>query len=547
MITHLRSQQSASNSGVLDRLSPHSLMLVTVASCILILFAPSFQSLWMDEGWSVRVAMASGDLSGWWQMTTNDRCSTPSQLGHTLFVLLASPIFGVSEHGFRMANTLWGVCGILAFAYLGRKYSAPWFPLLFAVNPFVWFYIDEIRPYAMQLGVSAWMAVALLQILDQKTGSRERNIWINVFWLSCFICYAASMLGALSVAACFLAAIFAWALLRVLPQRNVWVFSALWAIPFALLSIYYLNLFLNWEGDFASKQWAPTPMNIAFAFYELFGFIAFGPGRDAIREAVKTGGGHGIWPLMKPYWLPLVAYGFLLGCGILGAILQLARGPRRIEIIVVTLTAGLNIAFMYAGSVLAGWPFWGRHLSPSLPFLLVAIGLGVFAFGRLSKVLIFALLAVSLSGSLYMRFAQTNQKDDYRTASRLARTAMDRGGSVWWAAEPLVPSYYNIFPEYYGNKERFSQYLPATPSKWPRAKNDEQNLCFLVLGLTPEEIRQAPAPELIILSKPDIWDRTGAVRSYIQEKQYQLVERLPAFTIWKPLPSVISRPPSAVQ
>jgi hypothetical protein len=41
-----------------------------------------------------------------------------------------------------------------------------------------------------------------------------------------------------------------------------------------------------------------------------------------------------------------------------------------------------------------------------------------------------------------------------------------------------------------------------------------------------------PAPDLIIISKPDLYDGRGALKDYLSQGGYEKSATLPAFTIW---------------
>ena len=86
-----------------------SLALLILFSSALLSLAPSHQSLWIDESLIARVAMASGDLSGWLQMTLHDPLSEFFKPGYTLSAFALSHLIGTSEYGFRMGNIVWGV------------------------------------------------------------------------------------------------------------------------------------------------------------------------------------------------------------------------------------------------------------------------------------------------------------------------------------------------------------------------------------------------------------------------------------------------------
>ena len=232
-------------------------MLVVIATTLLTL-APSRQSLWIDEALIARVAMTSGGITDWLQMTLHDPDSECFKPGYTLAATEISHLFGTSEYGFRMGNMVWGVLAVTALAIAGRRLGLRWLPLAFAVHPFSWFYMDELRPYMMQLAAASWMLAALVFITDSQERSRYRAVGVNFFWMAAFFCYSANMLGALTIASCLLAVSGLYLWRRAWPPREVFLWSAPWIMLHALLSLYYLHWMLVVHGAAGAMLWPPT-------------------------------------------------------------------------------------------------------------------------------------------------------------------------------------------------------------------------------------------------------------------------------------------------
>jgi hypothetical protein len=510
---------------------PAWLAIAVVCGAILIL-APSDRSLWIDEGWSARMIMAPGNLSQWWQMTLQDSAAMATQFGHSLTGLLLGKIFGYSEHGLRMANIVWAFAGVAAFALAGRKLGLPWLPLVFAANPFVWFYVDEVRPYAMQLAAGSWMMLAFLHITSPDTSAGSRTLWINIFWLSCFIVYAASVLGAFSIAAACCAAGAVWLFTRRVPQRGVWLSSVVWVVLLVCLTAFHAY-FMFVESKEGSKQWTPGLMNVAFSIYEISGLIGWGPTRDAIRATVKEGGLEKLAQLFVPYLTGLTSYAAVLALGAYGIIKEVARdGLKRGPAAWLSAVVVAGLLFMLLAASLANWPFWGRHVSPLFPFAVVALALGFSALGNLGRIGAGAWITLMLLASLHGRFLQPGHSDDYRSASRVAAKHIAAGQVVWWSAETLTPNYYGVFPVSTFEHQLTKESLPAGPSAWPRSEAAGHTHCYSVLSLSQAELAQLPAPHAVITSKPDAWDSSGELRRWLEKSNFVLTESYPAFQIW---------------
>jgi hypothetical protein len=514
-----------------DILRNQAWLIIAVMSCALLVLAPSDRSLWIDEGWSARMIMAPGNLAQWWQMTLNDSAAMATQFGHSLTGFLLGRIFGYTELGLRMANLVWAFAGVAAFALAGRKLSLPWLPLIFAANPFVWFYVDEVRPYAMQIAGGSWMMLAFLHITSQETSAHSRTLWTNVFWLSCFIVYSASVLGAFSIAAACCVAVVALMISRQMPQKGFWISSGIWGVLLAALTAFHAY-FIFIEGKEGAKQWTPGLLNVAFALYETSGLMGMGPSRDAIRAAMKDGGFTRLGQFFLPYLLSIGAYLAILAVATHGILKKSAyAGSKQAQALQMSAIVVLGLMFMLVAANLTNWPFWGRHVSPLFPFAVVALALGFAALGAIGRIGAVVWIALMLGGSLHGRFVRTGHTDDYRSAARVASEYISAGKVVWWSAETLTPNYYKVFPISAFEHQTIKQHLPAGPSAWPRKQADGLPQCYSVIGLSKTELDQLPAPDVVIASKPDAWDPAGNLRLWLAEAGFLATDNYPAFQV----------------
>ena len=116
-------------------------------------------------------------------------------------------------------------------------------------------------------------------------------------------------------------------------------------------------------------MWNVGPANLAFSAYEFLGLAGLGPPRNEIRETIFFNGIH----LEHLIELGCLSWILALGAGV-SVLLLLGIGGRRlwhsssrITAERCILTLALNWALLFSASLLAGFPFWGRHLSPCFP------------------------------------------------------------------------------------------------------------------------------------------------------------------------------------
>ena len=157
----------------------------------------------------------------------------------------------------------------------------------------------------------------------------------------------------------------------------------------------------------------------------------------------------------------------------------------------------------------------GRHLTPILPPLILAtsaaLGFWHTKYG-VKAIFTICFLLVCAFSSFSLRWLSRHRKDDYRGAANLAQIALTNEKKVWWAADSAAAFYYGISISNQGN-------IP--------------NSAILTLQEDKELLLQRPLPDLVIFSKPDIYDANGNLSHYIKAARLQKKNSLQSFTIWE--------------
>ena len=490
--------------------------------------AISHQSFWIDEaynGWK----SSQPTLAGWWrEMVKWDG----SDLQMPFYMVDAwgwEKIFGHSEWWLRAANLPWLILGVLA---IPRRQAA--LLVAIAVSPFAWYYLDEARPYAMQMGATLLMVGALWHLAENQPEPESRSTGVRpssagtegrraevpfhnsasqAVWAWCFcagllVLAGSSLLGVIWGAAALGAA------LAVLGWRRVLMLSGRHRAAVVVTGLVLLALapYYLWTLKHGARAAAIRGGigNAVFAAYEVAGLSGLGPGRLEIRAA----GGAGVF---AKYALPLAAHAAMTGLMLLaGCWYAIERTPRRLWLglaVAVGGAAGLLLAAGFATQ----FRVLGRHFAPLAICVLLLLATGVRAWwtkgaaGRLVA-LAFLLLCAASAGSL--RWAPRHAKDDYRDAARIAQTGIRAGEHVWWCADEIGGRFYGLS-------------LPASLNV------DEPAKASLLLNPSAADLIGKPPPDLLVLSKVDLYDNTGALRDYLKQKGYEQWRVLPAFTFWR--------------
>jgi len=477
------------------RTSVVRLLLPLLCSVVLIAISISGQSLWIDEA-STAVYAMKPSLELFFDTLLNDKASEAQMPAGMLLAYFFEKALGHSEYALRAPNFFWLSLGVLALWRVGCHFGAAWLPLLLAAHPMVWYYADEARPYALQVGMACvlvWVADALI---------RHRRISMSVFWTGWI---AALLLCASSLMTSILFAVLLLVLV-VMGWRSRWVLTRVqWGISGGMLLVLgMLAVYYAWtvsRGAGGAMIWNVGFTNLAFTFFEFGGFMGFSPGRIVFRETARQGLG-GIVTALQPYVLPLVCLGGLYTTVIVLAVMNYSRLHAQKIFVICLAVLGLGISSVFLLCMWIGFPFWGRHLISLLPFMLVVLALALTCGrGRLRRLLPAGLILILLTASLLQRFTYRHAKDDYRQAVMMAKKIESEGRVLLWVASVSTANYYGYDPYFHCQnvKER------VHPGQF----------------------------DAIIFSRVDIFDPHGKSSGLLSDPMMKMTHRFPAFTVWE--------------
>jgi hypothetical protein len=469
-------------------------VIMAMALCLLM---PSGRSLWGDEGWTALNAQPES-FTEWKREFFHGEVDMDSLKPlHGFTTWLMAQWVGKDEYALRLQNVIWIWVGCLGLYWVGRILSMSWLPLLFCLQPYVWHYVDEVRPYAMQIGLGAALLAVYLALIKNKCGLR---LGYGVFVIIAFMLSGSSLLGFFPVAGFTLGVLCdRWLKFRRFQRVDYTFILALFLTQASWGVFYMLQLA---EGSTGAKVWDVSIGNVAFVFYEFLGFSGMGPPRDLIRNCMKSEGWRGLPELILPY-LP---YMLILGAAWFGLGLVAWRGKFWLKLIKDRVGLSMLVVFCVTGIVfflaawLVQWPFWGRHLAPVYPLFVTLVFWWLIQFPcKRSALLILGAAIVFLTGSLRVRFLEAYTKDDFRAASQLAVKLMERGREVWWFADQRPARYYGL-------------------DVYQGAIGDGRKI-FLEMG--PAAIA-VELPDYLIMNRLDVNDPRGEIRAYAKNNQYTL-------------------------
>ena len=451
--------------------------------------AVSNQSLWIDEGNSAMKAIQPSFVLFWEKM--KELGGSDLQMPLYMGLLWAwEKIFGHSEYALRALNIPFFTLSAAVFLYLwdAERRLKLAFVFLMCFSPLLWVYLDEARPYIFQFFGATSILVALWN--QAKTPHLNKNLAV--------FCIGALALCGSSLTGVIFTFWFGLAFLVILIRQHVWssIFSSkqnLVALLVTSIGMCGLGMYYFWtltQGARASGVGKTDLLSIGFCFYELLGFSGLGPDRLSLRE-------HGITAL-KPFFLSLASFGIALTAFGISSALYITKSSRTHR------NALLIFAVVFCGAIsmvavgyIAHFRVLGRHLMPILPFVLLLASLGLAHLWqsnkKLSQTLVLTLCLLLIFSSLSTRFSPRFAKDDYRTAAQIAKSGLEDEKTIWWAADSATANYYGL---------EFSKKV------------------INVMGLSAEELHSLPIPDIVLVSKKDVYDPQNVIFLFLSKTSH---------------------------
>jgi len=274
------------------------------------------------------------------------------------------------------------------------------------------------------------------------------------------------------------------------------------ALPMGGLFGIYLWSYLS--GVRAENAGSLNVSSSVFACYELLGLSGLGPGRVALRES----GFQALVPYL-PMIVPATALTvYVLGTGLREIASRLGNRDTLAALSLIAVATG--ILFVLASR--SHFRILGRHLTPLVCLIIVVLASGLTALwtrpARWKRGLVLLFVTLDLLSLSQLRLAVRHRKDDYRSAAHWATAALTADKSVWWVADLKGAEYYGV---------------PISPEPGPRR----------ALALRSALQLPEPAPDVVVVSKPDIFDGQFAVRHFLARNAYRQTGSLQAFTLWE--------------
>ena len=489
-----------------------------IFACIALLgLAISSVSLWIDEGFIVWV-VSHQTFAAIVQSASSPYAPSPGDRQYPLYDLYIWAwihVFGTNEIGMRVSNLPFGAIYVLGLAFTSRfafQNRFAWIP--FAFIPFVWFYLNEIRPY-MMLSAFACATVSALIIFefgDRNVSERALQLVVPFF----LVAWLTHILAILLMPAIILISLSSTRFRRKPTLTPLIRLAVIWAVPFLLIATYYATTLVGGAAgaELSNNNRGNSSLaSLAEITYEQFGFGGLGPSRIALHESVG-------FSAYKPY----IAYIFF---GITGLFVAVYTGTRgNIQRTSIVLFAGwlISLSFATLASELTHARFLGRHLAGTFPLLALA---GI-PLSR-SRIAFMSLLAIFLVSDYRLSHVTVYTKDDYRAAvAAVLALNNDRPGTIDWAADDLTAGFYGLNLNFTRNDK--TVHVPWHVNGHAIAV---QNYPFADVKRLISKQQAGGKPVYLALSRPEIFDVNHGWRDMLKSVRPQFITHVQAFDVFE--------------
>lgn len=452
------------------------------------------ESLWIDEAVSAVVILAPS-LDQVWSEISRINATEMHLPAYHYYLWGVAHWVGHSEAALRAANLPWMLLGFAALilAVYARSDPEPslWMALFLVTHPFLFYYTNEVRPYAMQFGLACMAFAGLAKGLTLR--DQPQTTWSWLMGLSAVLLAWTTIYGLAWWVMCLLI----WLGLLHGPRK-----SPAGCLITALLVLGGLSAiaFHGWVislGGRASSVGTTNLQTLAYAACEGAGGAGFLPGRSQLRARTTPGLGSIL--------MTAVTVLSVVSLGIAGLVRSLKIHKRSWWPCVWSLPA-LGIL---ASGVIKNFRVVGRHFTPVAPslFWFLAYGPQKDRAWRWTRPAGLALLALWIWSDVRLATLPEHRKDDYRATARFIEQHHRTNEIVWWAADEAARKYYKL--------------------EW----------VIPVMNPSPSELARKSRPVWVVLSKPDVYDGNAALQNFLSQVGAEPEKTFTSFQIYRVPPS----------
>ncbi len=251
---------------ILNYLKEHRiLLLILLIGTVLRLYKLDYQSLWIDEIFSMRVSATNNDLLFIYDFLKNHDPHPPLYyfLIHFFFLL-----FGQTTFVLKLFSAVIGILGLIAIYFLGKEIKDKKLGLivsfLTAINYFHIYYSQEGRMYSLLFFTSCIALIFFIRFY------RDYNLkTMSLFVLGSLFLIYTHFFGVFE-----LVSLYFLILIKILRERNFKLFKLTFLSGILTILFYIPSIIIVFSNPKRDSIWIPSPTFETFEqmFKEFFGF-----------------------------------------------------------------------------------------------------------------------------------------------------------------------------------------------------------------------------------------------------------------------------------
>jgi hypothetical protein len=496
-------------------------------TCLIVSIAISIvsitnQSLWIDEAATAWLA-SHPTFAGLIDTQINTSYGETQKLFHVWYIWAWAKVFGISEYSLRFSNLPFLFIFLLTVQWGAKTlFKNRWLWVLAALNPFVWYYMNEARPYMGVIAFSSLAVVSFLIYVLEPTYKPRLMPWLCLFGL--FIATGMIMLGAFIIPCFFIALGWAykWDWVKWKIFLKDWLWPILIFLPFFLALGGWFVWVTLYQGAGAGIIETPSFLNSLFGLYEFLGFLGLGPPRNLLRSEPSLHtffqSGYIVTFITGVTCLIIVSVGIIMNIREKGL-------SKRISLLIIMFLVGV-LSFHFV-AYFFHFRYWGRHMAQFFPlFILIiiaALSHITYCYRRINlrHFAIWTLAAIWLLSSSRLAFLSDYGKDDYRSAVSHVTSSVRNGGTILWAGDTIGASYYGLSC----TNDPLPKVFWPTPFIAIRTGNWNKNQINYTLS-------NNTLPIVIAISKSDVFDPNHTIENLLKERNAKLIATPNTFRVY---------------
>ncbi|QSJ18395.1 glycosyltransferase family 39 protein [Nostoc sp. UHCC 0702] len=423
-------------------------LIIIVISILMRFYLLQNQSLWFDEGWSLRLSDGKSFQENLSYIIGREAGDKYQPLYYLLLFYWRS-VFGDSEFAIRSLSALLGVGSVITIFFTtlriyGKKHAL-WSSIIMAVSSFSVFYSQDARPYALLIFIASLQIYLFSHIINEAHSNKIISQVLFGF-VTAVRMFDSILIVIFSAALC---------LSHIIVYRNFkqWI---QWWIPAAIFSLPIIWFYLSSPAasdptsTSVTRSGLPIFKNAIFVIYGILVGTSYGPPMEELRDDARIRFLLSDWPQLI---LLLIVIALIL-TGLVANLLEKYDSHKYQHanyLFVCLFITSFFLSFLFAQVTKINW--LPRHSFYLVIPIIIIIPLAfsqnyqrqtkLYLLSQIAKVATIFLVIMNVYSSFKYYLNSDYAKNDYRSAVQYLLQNRDQSAkSILLWGEPRLLKYY---------------------------------------------------------------------------------------------------------